>query len=440
MRAKRYWVLTVCLLIFLIIPSAGCSLLAEKAPFGLSVAEVPREISPSVDADLLDQQVNANNDFAFDLYQSLRLEDGNLVYSPYSISTALAMVYAGARGETEAQMSQALHYVLPQEQLHPVFNLLDQTLTALGDSDDDFQLHIANSLWGQDEYPFLPDFLDLLARNYGAEIHLVDFTSSRDREAARQAINAWVSQQTNNRIKNLLAEGSLSEETRLVLVNAIYTKGKWSMPFENDGDYPFTLLDGQQVNVPTMLRRSNTDYYLGNGCQVVVLPYESYNQRSRAEMIIVMPDPGTFVEFEQSFDQFALDRILYWLQRDIVHLYIPGFEFDYKLDLSATLAGMGMKEAFDPFGADLSGMYDQSSVPFNLAISNVIHQAHVLVDDEGTEAWAATGIIVTEVIEGRGDMDEPLEIHIDHPFIFLIRDAATGSILFMGRVLDPRSP
>ncbi len=459
MCAKRYGVLIFFLLVFLAVGGTGCVSVEETAPvvptatlqptepsvleqIRLAAADAPREIAPSVDANLLDQQVAANNDFAFDLYQSLRQQDGNLVYSPYSISTALAMAYAGARGETEAQMSRALHYVLPQEQLHPAFNLLDQTLTDPGDGDDDFQLSVANSLWGQEQYPFLPDFLDLLARNYGAGIHLVDFTSDDSRETARQAINAWVSQQTNARIKNLLAKGTLTDGTRLVLVNAIYAKGEWVNSFNDTSPNPFTLLDEQQVDVPTMSRRSNTYYFIGDGCQAVVLSYRPYYQHGRAEMIIVMPDPGTFAAFEQDFIQDALDRILNGLDYGDVELYLPKFEFGYSLELRDSLVGMGMPEAFAPFDADFSGMYDRSNAPGNLAISNVVHQAFVLVDEDGTEAAAATGIVMTQIVELVISPTEPppLEIHIDHPFIFLIRDPATGSILFMGRVLDPRVP
>ena len=229
MAARWYKVLTLFLPVFVIINIMGCS--APARPKGkVAIAEVQRETPQFIDQSLLDQQVAANNDFAFDLYRSLHLEDGNLFYSPYSISLAVAMAYAGARGETEKQMSATLHYVLPQDQLHPVFNRLDQSLNTSGSNEPGFQLDVANSLWGQDQFPFLPDFLTLIARNYGAGVHLVDFTSDANRSAARQTINDWVSQQTNDKIKELLPQGMLDELTRLVLVNAIYFKGEWQDP------------------------------------------------------------------------------------------------------------------------------------------------------------------------------------------------------------------
>jgi serpin B len=394
------------------------------------VAEVQRETPQFMDQSLLDQQVAANNDFAFDLYRSLHLEDGNLFYSPYSISLALAMTYAGARGETEKQMSATLHYVLPKDRLHPVFNMLDQSLKTSESDDPSFQLDVTNSLWGQDQFPFLPDFLTLIARNYGAGVRLVDFTSDANREAARQTINDWVSQQTNKKIKELLPQGMLNDFTRLILVNAIYFKGEWQDPFESGtSDAPFILPDGQQVKVPTMSRRAHAPYFQGDGYQAVGLPYKG----GRAEMIIVMPDPGKFSEFEQTLDQKSFDRILAGLGNNDVKLYMPKFHFEYSKDMKDSLAGMGMPAAFDPGQADFSGIYDQKIEPNNLFISHIAHKAFVAVDEKGTEAAAATGAVMEMA-------SMPVMLRIDHPFIFVIRDRQTGSILFVGRVLDPRTP
>ena len=433
MAARWYKVLTLFLLMFVVLNSVGCSTPARPPalePGGVAAADVPREMPQFVDQSLLDQQVAGNNDFAFDLYRSLHMKDGNLFYSPYSISVALAMVYAGARSETEAQMSATLHYVLPQDQLHPLFNLLDQTLTTSEGDEPGFQLAVANSLWGQDQFPFLPDFLNLIARNYGAGIQLVDFTSSASCEAARQAINDWVSQQTNEKIKDLLPEGMLTDLTRLVLVNAIYFKGEWQDPFTNGtADVPFILSGGQEINVPTMSRRALTPYFQGEGYQAVALPYKG----DRAEMIIVMPDPGQFSEFEQTLDREVFDRILAGLESGDVKLFLPKFHFDYSIDLNGSLAEMGMPAAFDPRRADFSGIYDQESEPRNLFIAHIAHKAFVAVDEIGTEAAAATGVVME--IESM-----PTVLLIDHPFIFIIRDRQTGSVLFVGRVLDPRTP
>jgi serpin B len=396
----------------------------------IAAAEVQRETPLFADQSLFDQQVAANNDFAFDLYRSLRPDDGNLFYSPYSISIAVAMAYAGARHETEKQMSETLHYILPQDQLHQVFNLLDQSLNASGGDELSFQLDVVNSLWGQDGFPFLPDFLTLIARNYGAGVRLVDFTYDTNREAARRTINDWVSQQTNDKIKELLPKEMLTDMTRLILVNAIYFKGEWQDYFENGtADAPFTFLDGQEVSVPTMSRRAVTPYLQGDGYQVIRLPYKG----GRAEMIIMLPDPGKFSEFEQTLDQESFDRILAELNDSDVKLYMPKFQFEYSKDMKDTLKGMGMPAAFDPLQADFSGIYDRKIESRNLFISHIAHKAFVSVDEKGTEAAAATGVVAE--IESM-----PVMLRIDHPFIFVIRDRQTGSILFLGRVLDPRTP
>jgi serpin B len=414
--------------VLVIINIVGCSAPA-RSKVKVAVAEVQREKPQLIDQSLLDQQVAANNDFAFDLYRSLYLENGNLFYSPYSISIAVAMAYAGARGETEQQMGATMHYVLPQDQLHPVFNVLDQSLNTSDGDETGFQLDVANSLWGQDQFPFLPDFLTLIARNYGAGVRLVDFTSNAHREAARQTINDWVSQQTNKKIKELLPREMLNDLTRLILVNAIYFKGEWQDPFENGtSDAPFILPDGQQVNVPTMSRRADAPYVQGDGYQAVGLPYKG----DRAEMIIMMPDPDRFSEFEQTLDQKLFDRILARLENRDVKLYMPKFHFEFSKDMKDNLEGMGMPAAFDPDQADFSGIYDQKLEP-NLFISHIAHKAFVAVDEKGTEAAAATGLVAEMV-------SMPVTLSIDHPFIFIIRDPQTGSILFVGRVLDPRTP
>jgi serpin B len=255
MSARRIKALVLFLFVGLLLNLAGCSS-GTRSKVEVAIANVPRA-EPQVDQGLLDQQVAANNAFALDLYRSLRGQDGNLFYSPYSLSIALAITYAGARGETEQQMRATLHYLLPQDQLHPVFNLLDRSLNTPANEDTGFQLSAINSLWGQKEFPFLPDYLDLIARNYGAGVRLVDFSAEKNREEARQQINEWVSQQTNDKIKDLLSKEMLDEDTILVLANAVYFKGEWVDPFTSNSSItpftlPFTLPDGQEVDVTMM--------------------------------------------------------------------------------------------------------------------------------------------------------------------------------------------
>jgi serpin B len=390
---------------------------------------VEREDSPQVEEAAVTELTSGNRAFAFDLYQTLRTEDGNLFFSPYSISAALAMTYAGARGSTESQMAETLHYTLPQQQLHPAFNALDQSLVSQAvEADETFKLEIANSLWGQEGFPFKQEYADILAKNYGAGIRPVDYSDEARREEARKAINDWVSDETQGKIEELIAQGVLNELTRLVLANAIYFKGEWELPFlDGTKDAPFTLLDGTQVQVPTMSRRGNTLYAEGQDYQAVSLSYKG----GRAAMLILLPGEGQFEPFEGSLDAQQVDAILEQMQAQDVMLYLPKFDFASEYTLSDTLAAMGMPDAFDPEAADLTAMYDASLADAKLFISEVIHKAFVAVDEIGTEAAAATGVVV-------GVTSMPREMRVDRPFIFLIYDRETSTILFVGRMLDPR--
>jgi serpin B len=372
--------------------------------------------------------VSGNNAFALDLYQALRSGSGNLFFSPYSISAALAMTYAGARGETEKQMSQALHFELPQAQLPPSFKALAEELAkrgqgAAGKDEKGFRLNIVNALWGQDGYEFLAAFLSLLSSNYGAGLERVDFSQP---EKARAQINDWVSQQTEQRIQNLIPSGALNDATRLVLTNAIYFNAAWAMQFSKTAtqDGPFTRLDGSQVTAPLMHLTESFGYAAGKGYQAVELPYDG----RELSMVVLVPETGQFEGFESSLDAVQLDGILAKLSAQQVALTLPKFEFDSSFSLKATLSAMGMPVAFTG-DADLTGMTSKRE----LLISDVFHKAFVTVDEDGTEAAAATAVVV-----GLTSMPvEPVEVKVDRPFLFLIRDLKTGAILFLGRVLDP---
>ena len=389
-----------------------------------------RILAPDVPTANLDALVGGNNAFAFDLYQSLRSTDGNLFYSPYSISLALAMTYGGARGETESQMAQALHFDLPQVDLHAAFNRLDLDLAQSSqapekDESQRMQLNIANAVWAQQDYPFLVEYLDLLALNYGAGLNLADFVTQA--EPARKEINDWVSDRTEERIKDILGPGALDALTRMVLVNAIYFKADWMDQFDpNDTeDAPFYLLDGSDVTVDMMSNDVYAPYLRGENFQAVELQYAG----GTAAMDIIMPDAGQFAAFEADLDWAMVESILAGMQSTDVQLQMPKFTFRSQFSLADTLAGMGMPSAFDPGSADFSGM-DGSR---DLYISSVIHQAFVAVDEEGTEAAAATIVVMTL---SAMPMSE-IQLTLDHPFIFLIRDLSSGQILFAGRVLDP---
>jgi serpin B len=389
----------------------------------LARSERQRETSPEVPASILSKLSAGNNAFAFDLYQAVREADGNLFFSPYSISAALAMTYAGARSNTERQMAETLHYTLQQEQLHPVFNALDLSLSGGSRDAEGFELSITNSLWGQAGYSFLPGFLDTLAGNYGAGLRLVDFVSARQREQARLAINDWVGEQTKGKVEELLVEGILTKLTRLVLANAIYFKAEWKMPFLNGTkDAPFTLLNGEEVTVPMMSRRATTSFSEGEAYQAVELLYKG----DRVRMLVLLPVPGQFESFEGALDAQRLDSIVAALSRGDINLFLPKYEYMVNLSLAKTLADMGMPDAFDAAKADFSGMNGNRE----LLITQVEHKAFVAVNERGTEAAAATAVIVERE-------SVPMDVNVNRPFIFVIRDVETGTILLVGRVLDP---
>jgi serpin B len=385
----------------------------------------------SPDVNLSDEAllVEGNSAFAFELYQALKGEEGNLFYSPYSISMALAMTYAGARGETAEQMADTLHFILEQEKLHPAFNWLDGELTSRGEGaegkdEEGFRLNIVNAIWGQKDYDFLSEFLDVLTENYGAGMRILDFIT--EPEESRVTINDWVSDQTEGRIEDLIPPGAIDALTRLVLTNAIYFNAAWEHPFDEDmtADGPFYLRDGGQVTVPMMKQTEWFGYTEGKGYQAVELQYDG----GELSMVILLPKAGNFQVFEEGLQAQQVDTIINDLQSTGVTLTMPKFEFDSEFSLKDTLAGMGMPVAFSG-AADFSGMTGNRE----LFISAVIHKAFVAVDEAGTEAAAATAVIVKmEVAPGL-----PVEVTIDHPFIYLIRDIETGAILFVGRVMDP---
>jgi len=380
------------------------------------------------EADVL-ALVNGNTTFAFDLYRQLKGQEGNLFFSPYSISQALAMTYAGARGETELQMTNALHFSLPQTVLHPAFNSLDQELAkrgegAQGQDAKGFRLNVVNALWGQQDYQFLPGFLALLSENYGAGMQLVDYVNAV--EQARTTINDWVSQQTGGKIKDLIPAGVLDSMTRLVLTNAIYFNAAWATPFDENmtQDGAFTLLDGSQVQVPMMKQTGSLGYAEGEGYQAVELPYDG----RELSMVILLPARGEFAAFEDSLDAAQAEAVLKELAPGQVVLTMPRFKFDSQFSLKDALSEMGMPLAFTS-DADFSGMTGNS----DLSISAVLHKAFVSVDEAGTEAAAATmvGMSLTSAPAST------VEVTVDRPFLFLIRDVKTGTILFLGRVVDP---
>ncbi|MBN1967576.1 MAG: serpin family protein [Anaerolineae bacterium] len=404
---------------------------ATPAPVeaGTVKSNLPREMAPEIPATDQAALVTGNTAFAVDLYQQLlATEGGNLFFSPHSISVALAMTYAGAGGETAAQMAETLHFTLADADLHRAFNALDQLLAAKPAGEEEaFELHTANSLWAEQSYVFLPEFLDLLAQNYGAGLRLVDFKTAA--EAARQAINAWVEEQTAGRIKDLIPADGVDSLTRLVLANAIYFKAGWQYPFAADrtADGDFTTLSGAKVSVPMMEWSTGNavPYARGEGYQAIELPYKG----GEASMVLLVPDAGRFEEFEAGLTGERLQQLLSGLDYNGIRLTMPKFEIEAKFSLADTLRDMGMGLAFDQVQADFSGM-DGSR---DLYIGDVFHKAFVAVDESGTEAAAATAV----VMQLKSAALEETPVTVDCPFIYLIRDTQSGAVLFLGRVVNP---
>lgn len=369
--------------------------------------------------------VAGNTAFALDLYQQLRTQEGNLFFSPYSISTALAMTYAGARGETEAQMAQALHFDLSQDALHPAFAALQGQLDAV-QANGVVQLSLANALWPHVDYPFLESFLNLVRLYYGVSLVTLDYRS--DPEAARQAINAWAEAQTRGKIKDLIPAGVLNALTRLVLTNAIYFKGNWASQFDDalTVNAPFTVQADQQVAVPLMTQKLTCGYGEFPELQVLELPYVG----EALSMLVLLPrQVDGLASLEAQLTPGALAQWTARLRQSEVLVYLPRFKVEAAFRLDDALKPLGMVDAFDMELANFAGM-DGTDM---LSISAVLHKAFVEVNEEGTEAAAATAVVMN-----LRAMPRPQPIfRADHPFLFLVRENSTGSVLFLGRVVDP---
>ncbi len=383
-----------------------------------------------------------NNAFALGLYRQLRSNEGNLFFSPYSISTALAMTYAGAKGRTQEQMAQTLCYPtssqaleklgltgepLTQEQFAQTFGRIIKGLNSRGGKDK-YELRVANALWGQKDYEFLRSFTQLVENQYGGKLQELDFV--RAVEKARRTINSWVEKQTNDKIKDLIGPGVLDASTRLVLTNAIYFKGDWISQFKKDRtqNEPFTLLGGSTVQTPMMNQKAQFGYMETDTLQVLEMPYAG---EELAMMVLLPKKVDGIGDLEKTL---TAENLAQWLEaassREVV-VTMPKFKMTSKFSMADVLRTMGMTDAFTA-RADFSGMTGRR----DLFISAVIHQAYVDVNEEGTEAAAATGV----VMKLTAALPEQTPVfRADHPFLFLIRDKAPGSILFLGRVMNPQA-
>lgn len=395
--------------------------------FELRRSESERDLAPDVSGVELNELVSGNTSLAVDLYRSAQETEGNIFFSPYSITTALAMAYAGARENTATEMANALHFTLDDNKLHAALNALDLQLASraedIDEEGDAFELTVANSMWGQRNFDFLDTYLDRIAMNYGAGLRLVDFVA--ETEASRVTINDWVEEMTRERIQDLIPAGVLTVDTRLVLTNAIFFKASWKTPFPEGQtrDGTFYLPNGTETTVPMMSNDATYGQYQGDGFQAVELPYLG----EQLSMVVIVPDDGALETVETALSPELLAGVFAGLQPARLLLRFPKFGFEFNLPLKERLLGLGMVDAFDGSRADFSGIDGR---PQFLFVQDVLHKGFIAVDEKGTEAAAATAVVI-------GIESLPPSLTVDRPFLFLIRDIPTGSVLFLGRVVDP---
>jgi len=398
------------------------------------LAVISLMVSSSVPSSLansptdIQRLVPGNTAFAVDLYARIARTPGNVFFSPYSVSTCLALAYAGARGQTESQMARVLHFPDNQSQTHAGFGALRRQLGEVGNQAA-IQLDSANALWAERGQPFAPDFLKIAKSDYQANIEQADFKSSA--EAVTQEINRWVSQQTKDKIQNLIPPGSLDSQTRLVLANAVYFKGIWARKFDQPRtvNQPFRLLNGGQVNAPLMHAVEEVGYMKETDFEAVELPYRS----NLFSMVILLPrQTDGCGALEQRLTPALVSNSVAEMKKQKVEIFLPRFRLQSSLQLKRALVEMGMTDAFGS-KADFSGMDETHQ----LSISAVFHQSWGEVNEEGTEAAAATaaGIHATAVIR---PPQPPSVFKADHPFLFFIRDTRSGALLFLGRLENPQ--
>jgi len=368
--------------------------------------------------------VKGNTAFALDLYSTLQKREGNLFFSPYSIATALAMTYGGARGDTQKEMAETLKFTHDQNQLHAAFARLQSQLNTEQDKGE-IELSVANALWAEKSYSFLENFIHMINKNYGATLNRVDFKNTP--EQTRTQINEWVEEKTKDKIKDLIKPGVLNSLTRLVLTNAIYFKGNWSHQFKKSAtkENTFWIAPDKAIMVPLMTQKDDFAYGENENMQILELPYVG----NRLSMIILLPK--TIDGLSELETTLTVENLTLWtglLRKREVRVFLPKCTVTSEFNLEQTLSAMGMSDAFTT-KADFSGMTGNK----DLFMSTVIHKAFVDIHEEGTEAAAATAVTMRMTAMPT----PPPEFRADHPFLFLIRHNPSESILFLGRVADP---
>lgn len=406
---------------------------AEAGENSVIRSSKPRAPATSVAPAAIADVVGGNTEFAFDLYGEFRKTPGNVACSPFSLSMAMAMVWAGTQGQTETDIATALHFTRPQSEVHGAFNALDQTLEAPARG---FVLHIANSIWANPGSAPKAPFLETLGLNYGAGLHLVDLTNGA---VAAPAINGWVSAQTNGHITDIVSPADFKSNTLLALANAIYFSGKWTVPFQASRTHTvdFHRLDDGLSPVPTMAASIATGYAKGGDFEAAEFPYDGLV--TKASMLVIMPPSGGLDAFEQSLDAAKLGAIVSALETHVVDVELPRFDVRSTPEVRTAFEALGLGRLFTGVAGDFGPMM----IPAPTYVQEILHEATVAIDEEGTEASAATVVIFG--VDGGVSIDPPpppppAVFHVDRPFLFVIRDRTTGSVLFVGRVVDPATP
>jgi serpin B len=416
--------------------AAGCIL---TLGFGCSVTVTPdnakekgKDTRPDVEGISQAELVKGNNQFAVELYARVGKEPGNLFVSPYSISTAMGMTYAGARTTTAEQMAKTLHFPADERRLHPTFaGLRKEILAGQGKG---YEIQTANALWPQKGYGFRTEFTDTVRQLYNASVQEVDFVDAR--EPARSTINDWVAKETRDKIMGLLQPGDLTELTRLVLTNAIYFKGDWAAQFPKAGTQPryFYRKNGDYVTTPQMAQCAEFPFWQDDTLQVAEFPYVG----KHLSMVVVLPRSAEGLPaVEKTLSPEKLADWIGKLKTTKINVFLPRFKARTRLDLKEQLSALGMPVAFDRDNADFTGMTGTDPNK-KLHISKVIHEAFVEINEEGTEAAGATAVIEeAKSAKGTPSVVVPPTFRADRPFLFVIRDTRSGSVLFMGRLADP---
>lgn len=373
---------------------------------------------------ILNNVVDANNQFALDLYSKYKSKEGNMFFSPFSISSALAMTYEGAKGQTAKEMQAVLHLPNDKEKIRSGFVDINNELNK---ADKTYKLSVANALWAQKDYAFVDNYFNIVNDYYGGKVTNLDF--EKDTENSRATINNWVENKTNDKIKDLIPRGILTPDTRLVLTNAIYFKANWSSQFdaEDTREGQFKLSSGTNTNVKMMHQTNNFNYGETSNLQILEMNYLGND----LSMLIILPKDNNLNDIENSLSKEKLDEWKESMQTKKVMVTLPKFKFETKYFMADDLKEMGMPTAFKYPDADFTGM----SPTGELYIGEVIHQTFVEVAEYGTEAAAATAVVMKA--GATQQQEEPKIFSADHPFIFVIQQKGTGNVLFMGRISDP---